>query len=125
MRAAIIGNGGIAVSHRNAYKTLKEEGSDIVLQAICDIRPEKLEDNDGANVYTDIDAMLEAEKDNIDYVDICLPTYLHAEVAIKCMKAGFHVLCEKPMALYPEETERMLECSKETGKKLKIGRAHV
>lgn len=119
MKALLIGNGFISEVHRNAYKAFKEEGKDIELIAICDVRPEMLEKNDGQRLYTDVDEMLKKETE-ADFVDICVPTYMHAEMAIKCMKAGFHVLCEKPMALSMEECERMIACSKETGKRLMI-----
>lgn len=119
MKALLIGNGFISEVHRNGYKAFREEGKDIELVAICDVRPEMLEKNDGQRLYTDVDEMLEKEID-ADFVDICVPTYLHAEMAIKCMRAGFHVLCEKPMALTTEDCERMIACSKETGKRLMI-----
>ncbi|MBE6896939.1 MAG: Gfo/Idh/MocA family oxidoreductase, partial [Ruminococcaceae bacterium] len=57
----------------------------------------------------------------LDYVDIVLPTYLHAPVAIKAMKKGFNVFCEKPMALNAAECKKMIETSAKTGKKLMIG----
>ncbi len=47
--------------------------------------------------YAELDDLLNDER--IDLVDITLPTYLHAEVAIGALAAGKHVLCEKPMAL--------------------------
>ena len=119
MKAAIIGNGGIAKEHRKGYSLLKEEGYDLELVAVCDVRKEMLTENDGARTYTDVDEMLKNEPD-LDFVDICLPTYLHAEYSIKCMRAGLNVLCEKPMALTEEETQKMLECAKETGKKFMI-----
>lgn len=119
MKAAILGNGNISREHRQGYQYLKDEGFDLTLQAVCDIRPERLEENDGAHTYTSLDEMLAQEPD-LDFIDICLPTFLHAEYAIKCMKAGYHVLCEKPMALTPEETQRMLDCAKETGRRLMI-----
>lgn len=119
MKALLIGNGFISEVHRNAYRMFKDEGKDIELVAICDVRPEMLEKNDGQRLYTDVDEMLIKESD-ADFVDICVPTYLHADMSIKCMKAGFNVLCEKPMALTPEECERMIAVSKETGKRLMI-----
>ena len=119
MKAAIIGNGYISKNHREGFAELKQEGSDIELVALCDIRPEMLEKNSGERLYTDPDEMLAAEKD-LDFAIICLPTFLHAEYAIKCMRAGLHVLCEKPMALTVAEAEAMLACAKETGKKLMV-----
>lgn len=120
MRAIMVGNGYIGGAHRASYKRLCDEGKDIQLVAVCDIRSEKLENTNGAKAYTDFCEMLEAEKGNADYVDICVPTYLHAEFTVKALKAGYHVLCEKPMALTDEETKLMLDTAKETGKKLMI-----
>ena len=96
LKAAIIGNGFISGVHRNAYEKLEKEGAGVKLVAICDIREEKLSDNFGQRLYTDLDEML--EKEELDVVSVCVPTYLHKEISIKCMKAGINVLCEKPMA---------------------------
>lgn len=118
-KAALVGNGYIGGNHRNGYRILKGEGSDITLVAVCDVRPEKLEDVDGARTYTNIDDLIANEKD-LDLIDLAVPTYLHCELAIKCMEAGFNVMVEKPMALTEEECDKMLECAKKTGKKLMV-----
>ena len=47
-----------------------------------------------------------------DILDICLPTYLHAEVALKAMERGIHVLCEKPVSLHREDVARLYEAAK-------------
>jgi predicted dehydrogenase len=57
---------------------------------------------------------------NVDLVDITLPTYLHAAYAVKALRAGKHVLCEKPMAMNAAECDRMLEAQRESGKALMI-----
>lgn len=118
-KAALVGNGYIGGVHRNGYRILKEEGSDITLVAVCDVREEKLEDVDGAKTYTNIDDLIANEKD-LDLIDLAVPTYLHCELAIKCMEAGFNVMVEKPMALTEEECDKMLECAKRTGKKFMV-----
>jgi xylose dehydrogenase (NAD/NADP) len=53
--------------------------------------------------------------DEIDAVYISLPNHLHAQWAIASMQAGKHVLCEKPIAIKPDEVDRMIEASHETG----------
>ncbi len=58
-----------------------------------------------------------------DVVDICLPTDLHAEIAITALAAGKHVLCEKPMALTSLDCDRMLEAADKYNRVLMI--AHV
>lgn len=118
LRVGLIGVGSISQVHRNAYNRLAKQGADVVLEACCDVRPERLVGLGDVRLYTDVDAMLEAEKGKLDYVDICVPTFLHAEISIKAMRAGFHVLCEKPMARTVAEAEAMIAVSKETGKTL-------
>jgi predicted dehydrogenase len=58
---------------------------------------------------------------DLDVVDICLPTYLHADAAVAALEAGHHVFCEKPMALTVEACDRMIEAVARTGRKLMIG----
>ncbi len=59
----------------------------------------------------------------IDVVYIPLPNHLHAAYAIKCMEAGKHVLCEKPIALRAEEVLRMISTQKR--EKVKAGEAFM
>jgi predicted dehydrogenase len=133
VKVGLLGFGGIAKAHYRAYKKLENENAGIDLVAICDINPEQFEkaqainidtgeaklDLAGKRLYTDVYEMLACEE--LDMIDICLPTYLHAEYAVKMLKAGKHVLCEKPMALSSEDCFKMIETAKETGKKLMIG----
>lgn len=68
---------------------------------------------------------------NIDAVSVCSANYAHAELSIKALKAGKHVLCEKPMAVTLEECEAMVQAAKESGKFLmiahnqRLAKAHV
>jgi predicted dehydrogenase len=58
---------------------------------------------------------------DIDAVDICLPTHLHAPVAIAALRAGKHVLVEKPMALDGSKSRRMIEEARKAGRVLMTG----
>ena len=123
LKVGILGLGTISSVHTDAYRKIDGEDKAVKLVACCDIREEthsKVEYFEGICKYTDIDEFLEKEQGQLDYVDICLPTYLHAEVSIKAMKMGYNVLCEKPMALNTEQAEAMAATSKETGKTLMI-----
>jgi len=120
LKAGVIGCGSISHSHFKAYEQIGNETKNVRVEAVCDIRPERMENRGNVRKYTDIDAFLAAEAEKLDYVDICLPTYLHAETAMKALKAGFHVLCEKPMALNREQAESMCNAARETGKTLMI-----
>jgi predicted dehydrogenase len=57
----------------------------------------------------------------VEAVDICLPTPLHAPLAVAALRAGKHVLCEKPMALSLDECALMERTAQECGRQLMIG----
>ena len=73
----------------------------------------------GQKKYTDVDQLL-ADQD-VDVVDICLPPNLHSRVTLAALKAGKHVLCEKPIALSAHEGQRMVKAAEAAGKQLLIG----
>lgn len=58
---------------------------------------------------------------DVDAVDVCLPTDLHAAVALAALAAGKHVLCEKPMALTTSDCDRMIAAAKDANRILMIG----
>ncbi len=131
-RVAILGYGGIARTHKNGYIQLEKEGAPIKLVALCDIDESQFtktvtintgessaEDLSAYHLYTDFEEML--AKEEIDTVDICLPTFLHKEYTVRALKAGKHVQCEKPMALTSAECAEMIAAAEESGKKLMIG----
>lgn len=57
---------------------------------------------------------------DVDVIYIVLPNSMHAEYTIRGFHAGKHVLCEKPMAVTPDECRRMIDAGKQAGKKLMI-----
>ena len=83
------------------------------LVALCDVRPEMMEQYPGIRQYTDYEEMLSHER--LDIVDICLPTYLHADYAVKTMERGIHVICEKPISLKKEDVARVYGTAKKQG----------
>ena len=58
---------------------------------------------------------------DVDVIDICLPTYLHAEYALAAMDVVKYVFVEKPVTLTVEEGEALLEKSKKTGCRVQVG----
>jgi len=69
-------------------------------------------------VYDDAEQMMEREQ--LDIVDICLPTYLHAEWAVKAARRGLHVLSEKPMALTLEDADTIIYAVDQAGVKYMV-----
>jgi predicted dehydrogenase len=116
IKFAIIGCGRIAQRHA---EHINNNG---ILAAVCDIDKKKADDlgtKYNANIYYDIDVLLEKEK-NIDVVAICSPNGLHAEHTIKSLKSGFHVLCEKPMAISVHDCGEMIKEAEKANKRLFI-----
>lgn len=128
LRAALIGFGGMGHFHASCYDKQKS----VELVAICDIDRKKLEQekekiNLGESGKTDLSKVAKyfsyeelVRNARFDMLDICLPCHLHAEYAVRAMKDGYHVLCEKPMARTLAQANRMIRVSRETGRKLMI-----
>ena len=114
LKVCLVGVGGISGAHIPAWKTME----DAELVALCDVRPEQMEQYEDVKHYTDYNEML--EKETPDIVDICLPTYLHVEYAIKAMEQGIHVLCEKPISLHKEDVERVYKVAEENHVKFMV-----
>lgn len=107
LKVCLVGVGGISGAHIPAWERM----ADAELTAFCDIRPERLALYPEKHLYTDFDEMLDKEKPDI--LDICLPTNLHADYAVRAMKRGIHVLCEKPVSLIPEDVKRLYHTAAE------------
>ncbi len=93
-----------------------------VLKAVCDINlsaGSEMAADYNAKFYDDAQAMVENEPD-IDIVAICTPNGLHAEHAILSLKAGKHVLCEKPMCITTTDGRRMIAAAEAANKKLYV-----
>lgn len=114
LKIALVGVGGISGAHIPAW----EERRDAELVALCDIRAEQMEKYKNKHCYTDFDEMLKNEE--IDILDICLPTYLHAEFAIKAMNMGINVICEKPVSLNAADVARVYSTAKSNNVKFMV-----
>jgi len=117
--------------HFKNYRQI--EGVEVA--AICDIVKEKLTDKPqkagniegadkkfdlaGCAIFTDVEKMF--DEASLDAVSITLPTYLHKEYTIKAIRAGLHVLCEKPMALNSSDSQEMIDVAQQYEKVLQIG----
>ncbi len=118
IKVGIIGCGKITqVRHAPEYA----ENKDCELTAFYDVvreRAEELAKEYGGKVYDSVEELLASD---VDAVSVCVANAYHAEVSIQALKAGKHVLCEKPMATTPEDCEAMVKAAEESGKILMIG----
>lgn len=119
LRLGVIGAGDFSNQHLDGIAS----ADNAVAVAICDADIQKAkwqaERYGVPNICKDYEELL--ARDDIDAITMPLPDQLHAEVAIAAMRAGKHVLCEKPMALHIDECKEMIKVSKETGKVLMVG----
>ncbi len=118
-RVAFIGCGGISTTQMNIFAKMP----DVEVVAGVDIVPARLkafsEKWGVTRLYKDWKTMLKEVKP--DGVSVCTPNGLHAAPVIDALKAGAHVICEKPMAMNPGECEKMIAAARKAGKKLAIG----
>ncbi len=131
LKVGLIGLGMMGRMHLGAY----QKNPDVEIAAVADKMVQKLKGDisGGGNIATDQNVFdfsnvncydnaedLIKDKD-LDIVDICLPTHLHADFTVKALESGKHVLCEKPMGRSLEECDRMIAAAGENNKKLMIG----
>jgi len=106
MRFGIVGCGVISTLHGNSIAA--NPRAEIV--AACDIIKDKADSfaqkyNVGS-VYEDFEQML--KRDDIDVINVCVPSGLHADIAIAAAQAGKHILCEKPIDIVKPKMEQMI-----------------
>lgn len=122
VKVGIVGCGGIA---NQKHMPAMQKNGNYEMIAFCDIDQAKAEaakekyGTEDARVYTDYTELVK-EKD-IEAVYVLTPNKSHAAISVAAMKAGKHVMCEKPMAKSYVDAMLMLNTAKETGKLLTIG----
>ncbi len=121
LRLGIIGAGVIGLTHAEAITSLP----DARLVAVTDIVPakaERLAQKYHLAAYTESQQMLAQEA--LDVVTICTPSGLHGEHACLAMRAGCHVIVEKPMEITLARMDEMLQVQRATGRKLAVISQH-
>lgn len=121
LKVGIIGVGGIAGTHVPGWQA--SEHAELV--AGSDIRTEALKawgEKNGVKKLVAKPEELFADRD-IDIIDICTPNRYHAPLAIAALKAGKHVICEKPLAPTPKEVQQMI-AARDKAKKMLMTAQH-
>lgn len=115
IKFAIVGCGRIAQRHAEHINRIG------VLVAVCDIENKKafaLAEEYNATAFNDLDEMLSSILGIVDVVSICSPNGLHSQHSIKALNAGFHVLCEKPLAINVQDCGEMIKAAEKANKRL-------
>lgn len=111
-QSAIIGFGGMGSWH---YENIKTKIPRINVKGIYDIREQATlkAHESGLFVYPTLDALL--EDSSISLITIAVPNNFHKDLSIRCLRAGKHVICEKPVTMNAAELVEIIEVSRETG----------
>lgn len=118
LKIGLIGCGFMGSMHLNCYLNIP----DVKVVAIADVRSEKAAEAvklSGAKSYKDGKELI-ANAD-VDVIDICLPTFLHAEHALLAMDKVKYVFIEKPVALTVEQGRALIEKMNSTGARVQVG----
>ncbi len=117
LRIGVIGCGTIGTVHAQRYANCPQAELAWLVDLVED-KAKKLASIHGArNTGTDYRKMLS----EVDAVSVCLPNDLHCPVTVEALKAGKHVLCEKPIALNLKQATEMQAAAKKAGRLLAIG----
>ena len=117
---SVVGFGRIGQRHAKII----HEHPECTLASVCDTDAQHFEQRDSLGfpdlpTYTNIDDLIQAEQTSgqrSDVVTIATPNGFHAPYAVKLLRAGYHVVIEKPMGIKSAECEEVLIAEKETGK---------
>ncbi len=120
LKIGIIGSGGIAQGcHMRGYASMPELCE---MVAVCDVNPETAktaaEKYSVGKTYTDYRELLKDPE--IDAVSVATPNAYHVEPTVAALKAGKHVICEKPLGMNADECRRMCKAADESGKILQV-----
>ena len=118
LRVGLIGLGFMGGMHAACYKAIEGVSLTAVSDAVSE-NAEKIAREHNAKVFEN--ALDLINSDEVDAVDICLPTYLHTRYAVEAMKRGKAVFIEKPVSRDLEEAELLLKTRAETGANVMVG----
>jgi len=115
--AAIVGYGGMGSQHGR----LVQRVDNLELRGIMDIREERRNHatEQGYHVYPDLQAVL--DDPNVDIVIIATPNHIHADLSIQALRAGKHVICEKPVTITSEELQGIMAVAEQSGQHFVVG----
>ena len=115
VRIGVIGYGNMGTGH--ARYLIKNEIENAEITALCDNNPDKLikaktDLGDGINYFDDYRKMLESKL--VDLIIIAVPHYFHPVIGMDALRAGIHVLSEKPIGVYTKDVEEMNELARKS-----------
>ena len=118
----LLGAGFMGSTHATCYGMM----ANAKLVGVADLRHElrdKVAEEHGCQGFATLADMLAELGAGVDAIDVCLPTFLHADAAVEALEAGKHTMVEKPLALTVEDGRRVVDAADTSGKQCMV--AHV
>ncbi|MDK2981587.1 MAG: hypothetical protein PWQ55_1934 [Chloroflexota bacterium] len=116
-RIALVGTGGMGTVHYSNYAHI--EDADVVALVGINEQSRECAEKWQLPLYPTISDM--AQKEQVDVVDVCTPTFLHKPLVMEALGLGFHTITEKPIALHKQDALEMFALADEQGKQLYVG----
>lgn len=119
IRVGVVGTGHLGIFHARTYSIISKKGT-ISLAGVCDINEDAAMETAkhfNTSYYVDYHDMM----DKVDAVSIVVPTILHHKIAMDFLKAGKHVLIEKPITKTLEEADELLEIARQNKLIIQVG----
>ncbi len=115
IKAGVVGYGGAFNMGRRHLEEMRAAG--MIPAAVAEIDPDRLREADkdfpGIGLYSDVAGML--KDSDVDLVTLITPHNTHAPIALQCIKAGRHVVSEKPLAITTADCDRMIAQARKSG----------
>jgi len=116
IRVGVVGVGALGQHHARVYASMPG----VLLAGVADLRPGRAEEIAGplgTRAFSDFRELL----GEVDAVSIATPTTLHAKIGEEFLRAGAHVLVEKPISHTLEDADRLIRAAEESGRVLQVG----
>lgn len=113
----LVGAGGMGTVHRSNYAHIG--GCRVAAVCGAGAQDEAKAKEWGVPLYRSVDDMLDSEE--IDAVDVCVPTFLHKQFALAAISRGKHVIVEKPAALNLDDTKEIFGAAEKAGVNVYVG----
>ncbi len=128
IRVGLVGCGGIAAAHMEAYEMLRARGCEhFEITALYDPAPEAMSKATARigrfqetvpHSFRSLKDLIDAQ--GVDGVDICTPHADHHQSAVQCLEAGLNVMVEKPLGVTVRAAKRIVDAAQRTGKILSV-----